>query len=259
MRYRAYGNVWREEIAEVATPLRFQGQYFDAETGLHYNRHRYYQPGTGRFITPDPIGLAGGLNNYQYAPNPTGWVDPLGLSKVKAGCQLISKAISKTAKDVSASYQGKDPYFGIDRLKDILLPKGTKLAHITWKEKGGITGNYFTTPEAVEISRAKDGLVSSRALNQGVQVYAGDGRTEYKKFVQIFEVHEDIPMGGAATGPTKANPQFNPGRYQTHNQYFILDEFLLKLKPVDGTLEMMKNTTAPDVSKKLESLRRSKK
>ncbi|WP_249126980.1 RHS repeat-associated core domain-containing protein, partial [Aeromonas popoffii] len=86
VRYRAYGNVWREEIAEVATPLRFQGQYFDAETGLHYNRHRYYQPETGRFITPDPIGLAGGLNNYQYAPNPTGWVDPLGLSNKPGDC-----------------------------------------------------------------------------------------------------------------------------------------------------------------------------
>ncbi|WP_085707672.1 RHS repeat-associated core domain-containing protein, partial [Pseudomonas sp. B35(2017)] len=42
--------------------------------------HRYYNPGTGRFLTPDPIKLAGGLNNYQYVPNPTGWVDPLGLS-----------------------------------------------------------------------------------------------------------------------------------------------------------------------------------
>ncbi|WP_429232957.1 RHS repeat-associated core domain-containing protein [Aeromonas salmonicida] len=82
MRYRTYGNMWWEELAEVATPLRFQGQYFDAETGLHYNRHRDYQSETGRFITPDPIGLAGGLNNYQYAPNPTGWVDPRGLSNV---------------------------------------------------------------------------------------------------------------------------------------------------------------------------------
>ncbi|MDO2435744.1 RHS repeat-associated core domain-containing protein [Aeromonas veronii] len=86
VRYRAYGNVWREEIAEVATPLRFQGQYFDAETSLHYNRHRYYQPETGRFITPDPIGLAGGLNNYQYAPNPIGWVDPLGLTNIPGQC-----------------------------------------------------------------------------------------------------------------------------------------------------------------------------
>ncbi|MCV4265935.1 RHS repeat-associated core domain-containing protein, partial [Pseudomonas capsici] len=61
-------------------------QYFDAETGLHYNRHRYYNPGTGRFLTPDPIKLAGGLNNYRYVPNPTGWVDPLGLATVPVDC-----------------------------------------------------------------------------------------------------------------------------------------------------------------------------
>ncbi|WP_337049669.1 RHS repeat-associated core domain-containing protein [Serratia fonticola] len=64
-------------------PLRFQGQYFDAESGLHYNRYRYYSPETARFITPDPIGLAGGLNQTQYGPNPTGWVDLLGLASVK--------------------------------------------------------------------------------------------------------------------------------------------------------------------------------
>ncbi|MBC3778079.1 RNase A-like domain-containing protein, partial [Pseudomonas sp. SWRI99] len=60
--------------------LRFQGQYFDAESGLHYNRHRYYDPRLGRYLTPDPVKLAGGVNQYQYVPNPTGWVDPLGLS-----------------------------------------------------------------------------------------------------------------------------------------------------------------------------------
>ncbi|UZE09708.1 RHS repeat protein [Pseudomonas sp. B21-053] len=79
-KYRAYGNLATLDIAEIDNPLRFQGQYFDAETGLHYNRHRYYNPGTGRYLTPDPIKLAGGLNNYQYVPNPTGWVDPLGLN-----------------------------------------------------------------------------------------------------------------------------------------------------------------------------------
>ncbi|GFM66076.1 hypothetical protein PSCICJ_21940 [Pseudomonas cichorii] len=79
-KYRAYGNLAALDIAEIDNPLRFQGQYFDAETGLHYNRHRYYNPGTGRFLTPDPIKLAGGLNNYRYVPNPTGWVDPLGLT-----------------------------------------------------------------------------------------------------------------------------------------------------------------------------------
>ncbi|MCU0122215.1 RHS repeat protein [Pseudomonas sp. B2M1-30] len=78
--YRAYGNLAALDVNEIDNPLRFQGQYFDTETGLHYNRHRYYNPGTGRFLTPDPIKLAGGLNSYQYVPNPTGWVDPLGLS-----------------------------------------------------------------------------------------------------------------------------------------------------------------------------------
>jgi len=79
-RYRAYGNLARLDIEQITQPLRFQGQYHDPETGLHYNRHRYYHPETGSFITPDPIKLAGGLNNYQYVINPTGWVDPLGLN-----------------------------------------------------------------------------------------------------------------------------------------------------------------------------------
>ena len=78
--YRAYGNVLKLDIADVINPLRFQGQYYDEESGLHYNRHRYYNPNTGRYLTPDPFKLAGGLNSYQYVPNPTGWVDPLGLS-----------------------------------------------------------------------------------------------------------------------------------------------------------------------------------
>jgi len=64
-------------------PLRFQGQYFDFETGLHYNRYRYYDPVLGRFVSKDPIGLLGGLHAYAYAPNPVGWVDPLGLSACK--------------------------------------------------------------------------------------------------------------------------------------------------------------------------------
>ena len=79
-RYKAYGNLAVLDIAEVNNPLRFQGQYYDQETGLHYNRYRYYNPTVGRYMTPDPIKLAGGLNNYQYTKNPVGYVDPLGLS-----------------------------------------------------------------------------------------------------------------------------------------------------------------------------------
>ncbi|WP_205626115.1 RHS repeat-associated core domain-containing protein, partial [Photobacterium aquae] len=67
-------------IERITNPLRFQGQYYDVESGLHYNRFRYYDPTVGRFIHQDPIGLLGGINPYQYAPNPVQWVDPLGLS-----------------------------------------------------------------------------------------------------------------------------------------------------------------------------------
>ena len=52
----------------------------NSETGLHYNRFRYFDPDLGMFTTRDPIGLMGGVNTFQYAPNPTGWIDPFGLA-----------------------------------------------------------------------------------------------------------------------------------------------------------------------------------
>ena len=64
----------------VKNNLRFPGQYFDAETGLHYNWHRFYDPETGRYISADPIGLDGGMNLYAYVENdPVNYIDPWGL------------------------------------------------------------------------------------------------------------------------------------------------------------------------------------
>jgi len=80
-----YG-VPREEAAGVAeadrtvNPWRFPGQYEDAETGLYYNRFRYYDPVLGRYISEDPIGLAGGVGLLAYVANPRRTVDVLGLS-----------------------------------------------------------------------------------------------------------------------------------------------------------------------------------
>ncbi len=63
--------------------IRLPGQQYDDESGLHYNRHRYYNPGQGRYITQDPIGLKGGRNLYQYPVNPIQYIDPLGLETLK--------------------------------------------------------------------------------------------------------------------------------------------------------------------------------
>ena len=66
---------------DVASGKCFAGQYYDTETGLHYNYFRYYDPRTGRYITSDPIGLAGGLNTYGYVfNNPLYWSDFYGLA-----------------------------------------------------------------------------------------------------------------------------------------------------------------------------------
>ena len=65
---------------EVDCPIRFPGQYADDETGLHYNRHRYYDPECARYTTSDPLGLAPAPDPYAYVPNPTIWSDPLGLA-----------------------------------------------------------------------------------------------------------------------------------------------------------------------------------
>ena len=66
-------------------PWRFPGQYADPETGLYYNRFRYYDPQVGGYVSRDPIGLKGGLAVHGYVDDPLGWVDPLGLARVKKG------------------------------------------------------------------------------------------------------------------------------------------------------------------------------
>ena len=79
MQYDAWGRIKKLIINDVDQPLRLQGQYFDRETGLYYNRFRYYEPHIGSFISQDPLGLAAGENVYRFGPNAQVWIDPLGL------------------------------------------------------------------------------------------------------------------------------------------------------------------------------------
>ena len=77
--YDAWGKVKKLIVNDVEQPLRLQGQYFDRETGLYYNRFRYYCAEIGAFVSQDPLGLAAGENIYRYAPNIWYYIDPLGL------------------------------------------------------------------------------------------------------------------------------------------------------------------------------------
>ena len=94
--YTAWGRLKKDErvYKDAHQPFRLQNQYYDEETGLHYNLMRYYEPEVGRFVNQDPIGLWGGDNLYQFAPNIQNWVDFLGLRRSYAGKQERIRALA---------------------------------------------------------------------------------------------------------------------------------------------------------------------
>lgn len=87
---------------KAGTRIRFQGQYEDEETGLRYNRWRYYDAEGGSFVSPDPIGLNGGQHAYRYVTNPTAWVDPFGLAIARVMPDL-NKLDSQLPKPLTAA------------------------------------------------------------------------------------------------------------------------------------------------------------
>ncbi|MCS3510702.1 RHS repeat-associated protein [Pseudomonas grimontii] len=148
--WHATYRVWGSTLEEVREPyyieeqnLRFQGQYLDRETGLHYNLFRHYDPEIGRFTTPDPIDLEGGLNLYQYSPNPLTWIDPWGLKtcyhkRTKSEIKKIRANFGKKggAKEKYLKKMAKDPssiqkygQAGVDRMKKGQVPEGFDVHH----------------------------------------------------------------------------------------------------------------------------------
>jgi RHS repeat-associated protein len=85
----AYGDLRNITGTRSACPFRWPGQYEDAETGLCYNRFRYYDPASGEYTRQDPIRLAGGRAIYGYPGDPTVWLDPLGLT----GCTTAAEQL----------------------------------------------------------------------------------------------------------------------------------------------------------------------
>ncbi|MER8001774.1 putative T7SS-secreted protein [Streptomyces sp. NPDC095613] len=124
-----WGTTTWARTSTAYTPLRFPGQYFDPETGLHYNYFRYYDPETARYTTPDPLGLTPAPNPTTYVDNPRTWIDPLGLAP-EAGCpptHVVGKGddplVPELVDEINARYPGHVRAQGIE----IMGPDGKPL------------------------------------------------------------------------------------------------------------------------------------
>lgn len=220
--YKAWGQA-KQAISDAAykagihNPIRFQGQYFDEETGLHYNRHRYYDPLGGRFVSKDPIGLLGGFNTHIYAPNPIQWIDPLGLApkkqnSVKNGCASCDPCQGRNPAAIAQSWQGRDPYNGVDSYRNVVVKKGT--VFYTLYPHGDAPGNYLVKSDVVVGAR------NARQYNDSVQV-AHKGNWKHRDArpmrtkVHGYVLAKDTCM---AVGVAKNNPNLGNGGA---TQYFI--------------------------------------
>ena len=152
---------------EIEQNLRFQGQYYDQETGLHYNRFRYYDPDIGRFVSQDPIGLLGGYNLFAYAPSPLNWIDPDGLNKKRMN-------VRDSGHHAPAVRKAKGRPFEMARSNKCwptLFPKGKDPEHDHWrlheaerKHIGPRQGDYPGTDQ--ELFKAYEKAYSSAALKK---------------------------------------------------------------------------------------------
>jgi RHS repeat-associated protein len=238
--YSAYGLA----SATTGTAFQFAGRRLDPETGLYYNRARYYSPSLGRFLQTDPNGTKGGINLYAYTANdPVNRVDPAGrawmsTSSVNAYGQQNFGALS-AANDNAASEEEEEEPIGLagssisyrgdrssvtpeDVFANGLSPKGDNLdllAHATGTSDSG----YVATSSDFDVAlgfAGRNGYVYSVIPNGGIDVNATLGAASpYPEQMEIA-----IPGGvtpnnvigaytlsrGALTGDFVPNPNFNP-------------------------------------------------
>ena len=140
----------------IHQPIRLPGQFEDELTGLFHNRFRDYDPSTGRYVTPDPIGINGGLNSYRYTPNPVDYVDPLGLdSKPVVTAQNAAKGdmapITESAPNMQETSVLSD---AISAVTDVLSEALESVVGLL----GGVTGMVVGAAYAFEPSMPKNAI-----------------------------------------------------------------------------------------------------
>ena len=130
----SYGKVRNfEGEHKTDCPFRFQGQYEDGETGLYYNRFRYYDPSTGNYICQDPIELIG--NNptlYGYVKDPNSWLDPFGLDGLPIGVQVVKYVMTPK----------KNVLLGENMLKRV-IPMANEHGYNVFKPRGKNPDNWM--------------------------------------------------------------------------------------------------------------------
>jgi len=156
------------------------GWYFDTETGLHYNWNGYYDPETGRYLSPDPIGLDGGLNLYAYVENdPVNYVDPWGLWSVGVGAYAVvggetfyaSTTCCKLGKEVEIKYFTFCVGVGIgDRVAGISKPGivsgDTSSKYTTYGNSCPQTGDSFIAKQ-LTVTLGRGATIMGQAGNRG--------------------------------------------------------------------------------------------
>ncbi|ENP9999305.1 RHS repeat protein [Escherichia albertii] len=174
--YDEWGNQLNEEnLQQLYQPYRLPGQQYDDESGLCYNRHRYYDPLQGRYITQDPIGLDGGLNTYSYPLNPINEIDPLGLKViVVASDSNAANLLQEAYAQLNTTKRGQEITKPLEDSKDIYkiytihrdafyCPAGTTDVSCQGKEKA-----VFIEPnECVKLPTAQGLEVTSLAVELG--------------------------------------------------------------------------------------------
>ncbi|CAL1520126.1 RHS repeat-associated core domain-containing protein [Chitinophaga sp. MM2321] len=165
-----YGNVRKLEGSKDFVPFRYQGQYEDAETGLYYNRFRYYSPAEGIYISQDPIRLEGGNKLYSYVHDTASWIDPLGLDSVLGawGEKVAAKYLSANGHNVlgsiqNSSGQGFDLVTKEIKTGDIHVVE-VKASHTRWRSKARMPG--WTNRNIAKIGGNTNGMWGSMPTYQ---------------------------------------------------------------------------------------------